>query len=211
MSTITSPAMTTGVGVLLGTAAYMSPEQTRGKPADKRSDIWAFGCVLYEILTGKRPFEAEEAAETVAFVIAREPDWSALPADVAVPLRVLLRKCLEKDRRQRVRDFAAVLFVLRESSRSILGEPRAYGLVGCRAAGVDVVVRRRDDRRGWCAAILDSPQLGDEPDRHGGDQEGPDACRQRSISVGTPSVLRHCSVRVSMAALPAGLMVDSSS
>src|SRR5215471_570696 len=67
--TITSPALLTGVGVLLGTAAYMSPEQAKGKPADKRSDIWAFGCVIYGILTGKRPFEAEDAAETLALVM----------------------------------------------------------------------------------------------------------------------------------------------
>jgi serine/threonine protein kinase len=77
--TITSPALMTGVGVLLGTAAYMAPEQAKGRAADKRSDIWAFGCVLYEMLTGKRPFEAEDAADTLAFVMARDPDWSLLP------------------------------------------------------------------------------------------------------------------------------------
>src|SRR4029077_16839754 len=93
----TCPAMMTGVGVLLGTAAYMAPEQAKGRPADKRSDLWAFGCVLYEMLSGKRAFDADDAAETLAFVMAREPDWSAIPAGVPVAIRSLLRKSLEKD------------------------------------------------------------------------------------------------------------------
>src|SRR5262249_20437893 len=77
--TITSPALMTGVGVLLGTAAYMSPEQAKGRPADKRSDIWAFGCVLFEMLSGKRPFEGEDVSDTLAAVLRGEPAWSALP------------------------------------------------------------------------------------------------------------------------------------
>ena len=77
--TITSPAMMTGVGMLLGTAAYMSPEQARGKTVDKRSDIWAFGCVLYEMLTGKRAFGADDVTETLAFILTKEIDWTALP------------------------------------------------------------------------------------------------------------------------------------
>jgi serine/threonine protein kinase len=78
--TITSPAMMTGVGVILGTAAYMSPEQAKGRSADKRSDLWAFGCVLYEMLTGKRPFDGEDVSDTLAAVLRAEPDWTALPA-----------------------------------------------------------------------------------------------------------------------------------
>ena len=74
--TITSPAMMTGVGVLLGTAAYMAPEQAKGREADKRSDIWAFGCVLYEMLTGKRAFDGEDVSDTLANVLKNEPDWS---------------------------------------------------------------------------------------------------------------------------------------
>src|SRR6266446_4818197 len=77
--TITTPAMTQA-GIILGTAAYMSPEQVKGRPADKRSDIWAFGCVLYEMLTGKRAFAGEDVSDTLAFIITKEPDWSALPA-----------------------------------------------------------------------------------------------------------------------------------
>jgi eukaryotic-like serine/threonine-protein kinase len=74
--TITSPALITGVGVLLGTAAYMSPEQAKGRPADKRSDIWSFGCVLYEMLAGKRAFEGDDVADTLAAAIKSEPDWT---------------------------------------------------------------------------------------------------------------------------------------
>jgi len=110
--TITSPAMT-GVGVLLGTAAYMSPEQARGKAVDKRADIWAFGCVLYEMLTGKRAFDGEDVTDTLASVLAREPDWTAL-GSAPRRLRSLLQRCLQKDRRKCVGDIAAVLFVLDE-------------------------------------------------------------------------------------------------
>ena len=78
--TITTPAMMTGVGVILGTAAYMSPEQARGKTVDKRTDIWAFGCVLYEMLTGRSAFEGETVSDTIAAILEREPDWNVLPA-----------------------------------------------------------------------------------------------------------------------------------
>ena len=104
--------MMTGVGVILGTAAYMSPEQAKGRPADKRSDIWAFGCVLYEMLTGKRPFDGEDMTEVLGAVVRLEPNWEALPADVPPPVRTLLHRCLVKDRRTRIADVAAVLFVL---------------------------------------------------------------------------------------------------
>jgi eukaryotic-like serine/threonine-protein kinase len=110
--TITSPAMMTGVGVLLGTAAYMSPEQAKGKPADKRSDIWAFGCVLYEMLTGKRAFGGESVSETLADVMKTEPRWSALPSETPAALRNVVRRCLEKDPRQRMRDIGDVRLAL---------------------------------------------------------------------------------------------------
>jgi len=102
--TITSPALLSGVGVLLGTAAYMSPEQARGKPAEKRSDIWAFGCVVYEMLTGKRAFDGEDVTDTLAAVVKTEPKWDALPATVSPSVRLFLRRCLHKDSRQRVGD-----------------------------------------------------------------------------------------------------------
>jgi serine/threonine protein kinase/Tol biopolymer transport system component len=110
--TITSPAMLTGLGIVLGTAAYMAPEQAKGREADKRSDIWAFGCVLYEMLTGRRPFDGEDMTDVLGAVVRLEPAWEALPSDLPAPVRTLLRQCLVKDRRRRVGDIAAVLFVL---------------------------------------------------------------------------------------------------
>jgi serine/threonine-protein kinase len=110
--TITTPAMMTGVGVVLGTAAYMSPEQAKGRPADKRSDIWAFGCVIYEMLAGNRAFEGEDVSDTLANVLKSEPDWTALPPGVAPHLRDLLRHCLQKDRRQRIGDISVARYVL---------------------------------------------------------------------------------------------------
>ncbi|HEU5256858.1 MAG TPA: protein kinase [Vicinamibacterales bacterium] len=102
--TITSPALMSGVGMLLGTAAYMSPEQAKGRPADKRSDLWAFGCVLYEMLTGKRAFPGDDVSETLAGVIKSEPEWSAVPDDTRSSIRRLLRRCLQKDPRRRLHD-----------------------------------------------------------------------------------------------------------
>ena len=110
--TITSPAMMTGVGVLLGTAAYMSPEQTKGREADKRSDIWAFGSVLYEMLTGRRPFDGEDMTDVLGAVVRLDPNWEALSSDVSPSVRTLLHGCLVKDRRKRIADIAAALFVL---------------------------------------------------------------------------------------------------
>src|SRR5262249_38275039 len=95
-----SPTLTlaaTRPGVMWGTAAYMAPEQAKGRAADKRSDIWAFGCVLYEILTGKRAFEGEEITDTLAAVLRAEPDWTALPPSTPTSIRRLLLRCLEKD------------------------------------------------------------------------------------------------------------------
>jgi Tol biopolymer transport system component len=112
--TITTPAMTR-MGVILGTAAYMSPEQAKGRPADKRSDVWAFGCVLYEMLTGKRPFDGEDVTDTVATVLKGEPDWSALPPEVPPQIRLLLKRCLEKDRRARVSDISIARFLTTET------------------------------------------------------------------------------------------------
>jgi serine/threonine protein kinase len=103
--TVTSPAVT-HMGTVLGTAAYMSPEQAKGHPADRRSDIWSFGCVLYEMVTGKHPFGGNQVAETIARVIMQDPDWSALPLDTPASIRTLLRRCLQKDRARRLADIA---------------------------------------------------------------------------------------------------------
>ena len=112
--TITSPSMTRA-GVILGTAAYMSPEQAKGRVADKRSDIWSFGCVLFEMLTGNRAFGGEDVAETLAFVLTKEPDWNVLPPDTPPSIRRLLRRSLERDRKRRLADMADVRLELDES------------------------------------------------------------------------------------------------
>jgi serine/threonine-protein kinase len=109
--TITTPAMT-HAGMLLGTAAYMSPEQARGKPADRRSDIWAFGCVLYEMLTAQRAFDGQGVSETLARVIEREPNWARLPATLSPVLRTYIGRCLQKDPRQRVQAIGDVRLAL---------------------------------------------------------------------------------------------------
>jgi serine/threonine-protein kinase len=109
--TITTPAMTEA-GMILGTAAYMSPEQARGTPADKRADIWAFGCVLYEMLTGQRAFDGQSVTETLARVIEREPDLTKLPAMLSPALRTYIRRCLHKDPRQRVQAIGDVRLAL---------------------------------------------------------------------------------------------------
>jgi Tol biopolymer transport system component len=104
--TLTSPALATGLGIILGTAAYMSPEQARGRPVDKRADIWAFGCVLYEMLTGRRAFDGDDVSDTLAGVLRGEPDWALIPAGVSSTLRQYLRRCLTKDPSQRIHDIA---------------------------------------------------------------------------------------------------------
>jgi serine/threonine-protein kinase len=104
-----SPTLTdqmTGAGVILGTAAYMSPEQAKGKPVDKRADIWAFGCILYECLTGMRAFTGETVTETLAAVLRGEPDWNTLPDATPGITRFLLRQCLQRDPARRLRDIA---------------------------------------------------------------------------------------------------------
>jgi serine/threonine-protein kinase len=110
--TVTSPAMMTGVGMILGTAAYMSPEQAKGREADRRSDIWAFGVVLYEMLTGRRAFDGADMADVLGAVVRLEPAWEALPSDLPPAIRTLLQSCLIKDRGRRVADISTALFVL---------------------------------------------------------------------------------------------------
>jgi len=144
--TIMSPAVT-GVGVILGTAAYMSPEQAKGKPADKRSDIWAFGCVLYEMLTGTRAFEGEDVSDTLAAVLRGEPDWVRLARNATPHIRDVIRSCLSKDRSQRLPDIAAARFLLdhepppttpptRFSPRTAFASGAALVAIGTTAVGV---------------------------------------------------------------------------
>jgi Tol biopolymer transport system component len=113
-----SPTLTargTAAGVILGTAAYMSPEQARGKPVDKRTDVWAFGCVLFEMLAGRRVFEGETVSDTLAAILRGEPDWAALPAETPEKVREILRKCLRRDAKQRLHDIADARLDLEEA------------------------------------------------------------------------------------------------
>src|SRR6187455_150492 len=119
-STMTSPAMT-GLGVILGTAGYMSPEQARGRTVDKRSDIWAFGVVLYEMLTRRRLFGGDTVSDSIAAVLTREPDLASLPASTPAPVKRLLQRCLERDPRLRLRDIGEARIAL---STPQIGEPK---------------------------------------------------------------------------------------
>jgi serine/threonine-protein kinase len=119
----TLSAAATRAGVLLGTAAYMSPEQARGKRVDRRADIWAFGCVLYEMLTGQGAFAGETTSDILACVIRAEPDWSFLPASLPPAIRALLRRCLQKDPKQRLRDIGDARIAIEET----LGDSSATG------------------------------------------------------------------------------------
>jgi serine/threonine protein kinase/Tol biopolymer transport system component len=112
--TITTPAMTRQ-GVILGTAAYMSPEQARGKPVDQRADIWAFGCVLFEMLAGRRPFGGDEVPDVLANVLAKDAEWSALPPATPPAVRRLIARCLQKDPRARLHHVADARFELKEA------------------------------------------------------------------------------------------------
>ena len=122
-------------GVILGTAAYMSPEQARGRPVDKRTDIWAFGCVLYEMLTGQRAFPGDDMTDILASVVRAEPDWNKLPAATPPGTQRVLRRCLRKDPRERLRDVGDARLELAEAE-----EP-----------AVTTVVPRPATRRLWWA------------------------------------------------------------
>jgi len=144
--TITSPAMTLA-GVIMGTAAYMSPEQARGKAVDKRSDIWAFGCVLFEMLTRTRAFEGEEITDVMMAVMRDEPNWSLLPGDTPAAIRRLLRRSLTKDRKRRLSDMTDVRLELEEGATE---GPRS----GDQTAATPVRARRQE--RVWAILAIAS-------------------------------------------------------
>jgi Tol biopolymer transport system component len=140
--TITTPAMTEA-GTILGTAAYMAPEQARGKTVDKRADIWAFGCVFYEMVTGKRAFAGDDVSDVLASVLAREPDWARLPVTISPALGTYIRRCLQKDARKRIHDIADVRLALEgafETTAPQTGTPAASSSKGARLAWVAAVV-----------------------------------------------------------------------
>ena len=130
--TITSPAMTMG-GAILGTAAYMSPEQARGTPVDKRADIWAFGVVLYEMVTGRRLFEGNTISDTLAALLTKEPDWERVPPRI----RPLLRRCIQRDPKRRLRDIADAWIVFDDTAG--LAPPRRNRTLSALAAALAVV------------------------------------------------------------------------
>ncbi len=153
--------MATQAGMILGTAAYMSPEQAKGRTADKRADVWAFGAVLYEMLTGRRAFDGEDATEVIAAVVRAEPDWSAFPTDLPPNIRTLVMRCLKKDVKARIGDMAVARFLLespteREASdeRSVVATfdtaPRWRRTLPWAVAGVSLAV---------AAAVLSSGGL----------------------------------------------------
>ena len=128
--TISLTAAATQMGMVLGTAAYMAPEQASGKVVDKRADVWAFGVVLYEMLTGTRPFVGDDVSKTLARVIDREPDWTALPDNVPPGLSNFLRHCLQKNPKKRIRDIGDVSLAMEGRVRDDGQHPVG---TGCRA------------------------------------------------------------------------------
>ncbi|HET7294486.1 MAG TPA: protein kinase [Vicinamibacteria bacterium] len=143
LETLTRPAGVTAAGAVLGTPAYMSPEQARGETLDKRTDVWAFGCVLFEMLSGHRAFGGASRAEAIASVLDREPDWDVLPEATPVKVRDLLRRCLQKERSERLRDIADARIELREAVDE-LSSGHAAAPVSLGAGG-----SARAPRRAW--------------------------------------------------------------
>ena len=125
--TIMSPAQLSAVGVILGTAAYMAPEQARGRTVDKRADIWAFGVVLFEMLSGSRPFDGEDLAETMGAVIHKEPAWTRLPTATPASVQTVLQRCLQKDSKQRLRDIGDVRLALEGAFETAVPQSAASG------------------------------------------------------------------------------------
>jgi serine/threonine protein kinase/Tol biopolymer transport system component len=145
---LTSPATMTGVGILLGTVAYMAPEQARGKAVDRRADIWAFGAVVYEMLTSQRVFKGEDTSEVLAAVLRQDVEWRALPPETPFRLRHLLERCLERDAKQRLRDIGEARI---EIARIEQGTPDSL------SGPIPAVMPLRSPRRRalpWMAAAL---------------------------------------------------------
>ena len=136
----------TDVGRVVGTPAYMAPEQARGERVDKRTDIWAFGCVLFEMLTGRRLFGGASVADTLALVMTQEIDWNLLPTPLPTAVRALLRRCLERDPRKRLGDVAAIRFALEDVAGTVA--------VGSAEAPPASFAPRRTERTAWIVAGL---------------------------------------------------------
>ncbi len=120
-------AVATMTGVIMGTAAYMSPEQAHSKPLDRRADVWAFACVLYEMLSGGKAFDGDTVSDVLAAILKEEPDWSRLPADTPSGLRALLERCLRKDPARRLRDVGDVRVAMEDASAGATPSPATEG------------------------------------------------------------------------------------
>ena len=145
--TITTPAMMTGVGVILGTAAYMSPEQARGKTVNQRADIWAFGVVLFEMLAGRRPFEGDDITETLASILKSDPAWQVLPPEPPVAVLRILRRCLQKDPHQRFQHIGDARLEIDDAQRPTASNERRIGA-------------SRRERLLWVSAVLVAAAVG---------------------------------------------------
>jgi len=157
--------LVTEEGLLLGTPTYMAPEQARGKPVDRRADVWAFGCVLFECLSGKRAFDGESMMDVLAAVVDREPDWSVLPRGTPLHVRALIKRCLDKDPRRRLRDIGEARVTLTEGvagdeedvpatrGKGILAGAVALGIAAGFALGA-VLIRRGEPSAGSPALVL---------------------------------------------------------
>ena len=146
----------TQTGVVLGTAPYMSPEQARGEAVDRRSDIWAFGCVLFEMLTGRRPFAGPSTSELVVAILEREPDFDVLPPATPARIRWLLRRCLEKDRRRRLHDIADARIEIDDA----LGDPASGGHDAAHGMGVARAAVGTREIAAWGVALAALALLG---------------------------------------------------
>jgi eukaryotic-like serine/threonine-protein kinase len=175
--TITTPAMTQA-GMILGTAAYMSPEQARGKPVDKRADIWAFGVVLYEMLTGKRPFDGEDVTEVLGAVVRLEPNFDALPSDVPARIRRVLQLCLRKDLRQRAQAMGDVRLALEGAFEVAVPQAAAVARSPSRGARLAWLVA--------AAAVLVAAALAIPAVRHLREAQ-PSSPPERRLDIVTPS------------------------
>jgi len=181
MPTMTSPAMTQQ-GVVLGTAAYMSPDQARGRPVDKRADIWALGAVLFEMLTGSMAFGGDTVTDVLASVVTREPDWSRLPAETPAPVRRLLGRCLEKDVRRRLRDAADVRLEIEDA------------LTASDAQGVTTVGATPSRRSEWLLALGAALILGAAAGLLVGRQSATTEHPQRALALIAPAATLHVSI-----------------
>ena len=196
-----SPTLTyspTAIGVILGTAGYMSPEQARGKPVDRRADIWAFGCVLYECLTGRKTFDpstgsrhaskddANSVQDIIAAVLRQDPDWNALPADTPPAIRELLRRCLEKDVRKRQRDIGDV----RLEIESAIAAPTSSAAATARAASA--TTQRGTGQRWFVSALaaIGGIGLGMLLWSQFGSTRAPSSSEPLHLSIAVPSTLR---------------------